>query len=130
MSGLYRAGRDGARLIGNITTALRDDPQTQAPRILSAFLGFYAGSGGVDGDGDIRDLDLLAGIDAHRSIFTHSLLAGVVGAGLLIAMFDLASVVHVRLPRQRDPLWDRPAEAGAQRNAPTPVLPLMNRWAA
>lgn len=58
--------------------------------MLAAFLGFYAGSGGVDGDGGIPDLDLLAGIDAHRSILTHSILAGVVAEGLLRLHTELA----------------------------------------
>ncbi|MBM4200987.1 MAG: hypothetical protein FJ189_06850 [Gammaproteobacteria bacterium] len=112
IDGSIAIGRDGARLVGGIGTALREDPKTQAPRVLAAFLGFYAGSGGVDGDGGIPDLDLLAGIDAHRSILTHSILAGVVAEGLLLAMVDLASQVHERLPVHRDPLWDRMAELG------------------
>ena len=112
IDGSIALGRDGARLVGGIGTALRDDPTTQAPRVLGAFLGFYAGSGGLDGDGGIPDLDLLAGIGAHRSILTHSILAGVVAEGLLLAMVDLASQVHERLPVHRDLLWDRMAELG------------------
>lgn len=112
IDGSVALGRDGARLVGGIGAALREDPATQAPRVLGAFLGFYAGSGGLDGDGGIADLDLLAGIGAHRSILTHSILAGVVAEGLLLAVVDLASEVHDRLPAHCDPLWNRMAEVG------------------
>lgn len=103
--------RGGAKLIGGISSALRDDPKTNAPRVIAAFLGFYAGSGGVDGNGGIPDLDLLAGIDAHRSILTHSILAGVVAEGMILATTDLASLVHRNLPVDHDLLWDKLANA-------------------
>ena len=107
---LIRGARD---LVTGVGGALVDSPRENAPKVLAAFLGFYAGSGGVDGDGGIPDLDLLAGIDAHRSLLTHSILAGVVAEGLLLAIADLASEVHAKLPFDHDPLWDRLAEAGA-----------------
>jgi len=111
IDGSIALARDGARLLGGIGQALMDDPQSNAPKVMAAFLGFYAGSGGVDGDGGIPDLDLLAGIDAHRSILTHSILAVVVAEGLLLAAADLSGEIHDRLPVDRDPLWDRLAQA-------------------
>lgn len=104
----------GARnLVTGVGGALMDNPRENAPKVLAAFLGFYAGSGGVDGDGGIPDLDLLAGIDAHRSLLTHSILAGVAAEGVLLAIADLASEVHAKLPFDHDPLWDRLAETGS-----------------
>lgn len=105
--------RGGAKLVSGISSALIDDPKTNAPRVVAAFLGFYAGSGGVDGNGGIPDLDLLAGIDAHRSILTHSILAGVIAEGMLLAVADLASLVHGNLPVDHDPLWDKLANAAS-----------------
>jgi hypothetical protein len=99
--------RDARDLVTGIGGGLMDNPRENAPKVLAAFLGFYAGSGGVDGDGGIPDLDLLAGIDAHRSLLTHSILAGVAAEGLLLAIADLASEVHAKLPFDHDPLWDR-----------------------
>ena len=81
--------------------------------MLGAFLGFYAGSGGIDGNGGIPDLDLLAGIGAHRSILTHSILAGIVAEGALLSIADLATQVHERLPFDHDPLWDTLAEGAS-----------------
>lgn len=105
--------RSGASLARSISNALVDNPKDNAPKVMAAFLGFYAGSGGVDGDGGIPDLDLLAGIDAHRSLLTHSILAGVLAEGLLLALVDLAGKIGDRLPLDHDPLWDRLAEAGS-----------------
>lgn len=105
--------RGGASLVRTTGGALRDNPKENAPRVLAAFLGFYAGSGGLDGDGGIPDLDLLAGIDAHRSLLTHSILAGVMAEGLLLAIVDLAAHIGDRLPLDHDPLWDRLAETAS-----------------
>jgi hypothetical protein len=113
IDGSIGLARDASRLVSGIGNALLVDPKGNAPKVLSGFLGFYAGSGGIDGDGGIPDLDLLAGIDAHRSILTHSILAGVVAEGLLLAIVDLASEVHDRLPLDHDPLWDKLAESAS-----------------
>lgn len=101
----------GAKLIGGISSALIDNPKENAPKVLAAFLGFYAGSGGTDGNGGIPDLDLFAGIDAHRSILTHSILAGVVAEGVLLAAADLAVLVQDNPPDSRDPIWEKLANA-------------------
>ena len=106
--------RGGAKLIDGISSALIDDPKTNAPKVVAAFMGFYAGSGGIDGNGGIPDLDLMAGIDAHRSILTHSIIAGVVAEGMLLATVDLASLIHGNLPVDHDPLWDKLANAASQ----------------
>lgn len=105
-------GRDGARLLNTLVRMLRDNPRANAPRVLGALLGFSAGSGGLDGDGGIPDLDLLFGVGAHRSPLTHTLIVGIVLEGLALALIDLATVVHERLPIERDPLWDAIAAYG------------------
>lgn len=105
--------RGGSKLVGGISSKLLDDPKTNAPKVVAAFLGFYAGSGGLDGNGGVPDLDLIAGIDAHRSILTHSIIAGVVAEGMLLATVDLASLIHGNLPIDHDPLWDKLANAAS-----------------
>lgn len=113
IDGSISVGRSGGQFISSVGRALVTDPKETAPKILAAFLGFYAGSGGVDGNGGIPDLDLLAGIDAHRALLTHSILAGIIAEGMLLSIADLASQVHERLPGDHDPLWDSLAKAGA-----------------
>jgi hypothetical protein len=54
----------------------------------------------------------LAGIGAHRSALTHTLIAGIVAEGLLLALADLAAEVHDRLPNNHDPIWDDLARIG------------------
>jgi hypothetical protein len=113
IDGSLALGKDGARILSAISHGMISKPKETAPKVLGAFLGFYAGSGGIDGNGGIPDLDLLAGIDAHRSIMTHSILAGIVAEGALLAIADLAAQVHERLPIDHDPLWDELAKSAA-----------------
>lgn len=113
IDGSIALGKGGANVISAIGQGLVSNPKEAAPKILGAFLGFYAGSGGVDGNGGIPDLDLLAGIDAHRSILTHSILAGIVAEGALLSIADLATQIHERLPGDHDPLWDTLAKAAS-----------------
>lgn len=113
IDGSIGLGKDGVRVLSAICRGLVSNPKETAPKVLGSFLGFYAGSGGIDGNGGIPDLDLLAGIDAHRSILTHSILAGIVAEGALLAIVDLATQVHERLPVDHDPLWDELAKSAA-----------------
>jgi hypothetical protein len=105
-------GRDGTRLVAGVARALVRDPKATAPAVLGGLLGFSAGSGGLDGNGGIPDLDLLVGIGAHRSPLTHTIIAGIVAEGLLLALADLAAEVHGKLPHAHDPLWDGLARIG------------------
>lgn len=89
-------------------------PSEAATHLLSLVVGFYCGSGG-DGDGGIPDLDLLAGIGAHRSIFTHSIIAGTFVETAVMSLVDLIQVVHAQLPPRHNDFWDsmlRHAEIG------------------
>ena len=105
-------GSEGVRLLTGISRALLRDPKGMAPKVLGAFLGFNVGSGGLDGNGGIPDLDLLAGIGYHRSPLTHSIIAGVLAEGMLLAIVDLAAEIHSRLPHDHDTLWDGLARVG------------------
>ena len=56
--------------------------------------------------GGIPDLDFLGGIGAHRSIFTHSVVAGVIVETLVLGILDLSRTVYKNLPEDHDPLWE------------------------
>jgi hypothetical protein len=112
IDGTVGIGREGFRLIVEVSRALLRDPKRTAPNVLGALLGFSAGSGGLDGNGGIPDLDLLGGIGLHRSPLTHTIIAGIVAEGLLLAIADLAAEVHGHLPERHDPVWDNLARIG------------------
>ena len=112
IDGGIAVSRETRRIVKEISTDLLRDPKRTAPKLLGALIGVGAGSGGVDGNGGVPDLDLLAGIGYHRSPLTHTIIAGIVLEGLLLALVDLASEVHHRLPHDHDPLWDELAEIG------------------
>ncbi|MFC1777323.1 GTPase domain-containing protein [Pseudomonadota bacterium] len=85
---------------------LRSEPKDAANQLFFTILGFYAGSGG-DGDGGIPDLDLMLGIGAHRSILTHSIIAGAFIETLVFSFLDLSRVLHQHLPDSHSTFWDR-----------------------
>lgn len=105
-------GRDARRFLLGTGRALLRDPKGTAPKVLGAFLGFYTGSGDVDGNGGVPDLDLMTGFGHHRSPFTHSIIAGMLAEGALLALVDLAAEIHCRLPHDHDVLWDGLARVG------------------
>lgn len=86
--------------------AIKDNPGESLPRAMVGALAFVAASGGPDGNGGAPDFDLTLGIDAHRSVFFHSFLAGVVIETLLYALASGIGVLYRHLPSAHDPLWD------------------------
>lgn len=90
-----------------ISSALYSDPKSNAPGVLALATGFLAGSGGMDANGGIPDSDLALGIGWHRSPFTHSIIAGAVVEGAILALVDLTGVIHDKLPPGYDPFWDK-----------------------
>lgn len=92
--------------VARMKAAYDQDPATTAQQLLVGALAALVISGGPDADGGGPDLDLLMGIDAHRSIFTHSVLTGAVLETALLSLGALATQVHAFLPEDRDPLWD------------------------
>lgn len=104
----------GSAAFKAVSETLESRPQEAATHLVSLVVGFYCGSGG-NGDGGIPDLDLLGGIGAHRSIFTHSIIAGVFVETAVMSMVDLVQVVHGHLPEEHATFWDelkRHAEVG------------------
>ena len=112
IDGTLAVGSEGRRFLLGVGRALLRNPREMAPKVLGAFLGFNAGSGGLDGNGGIPDLDLLAGIGYHRSPLTHTIIAGILAEGVLLAIVDLVAEIHERLPHDHDPLWERLARLG------------------
>ena len=86
-------------------STFKSRPSEGATHVLSLVVGFYCGSGG-NGDGGIPDLDLLAGIGAHRSILTHSIVAGVFVETAVVSLIDLVQIVHAHLPPVHSEFWD------------------------
>ncbi|MCC8363613.1 hypothetical protein LK996_11090 [Lysobacter sp. A6] len=90
-----------------LVAAFAADPGTVGPALMVGALAAYTSSGGLDGDGGAPDLDIaLIGIDAHRSLFTHSIVAGAVIETGLVSLVDLINRAHAYLPSVHDPLWD------------------------
>lgn len=97
------------RTVELLGKALILDPKANAPGVLALALGFYTGSGGQDGNGGVPDTDIaMFGIGDHRSLFTHSIISGIVIEASILALADLAGIVCEKIPRnQRDPFWDK-----------------------
>ena len=105
-------GRETRLILTQVVKALACNPREAAPKLIGTLLGLGAGSGGIDGNGGLPDLDLLLGIGWHRSPITHTIIAGIVAEGLILALVDLSAEVHGRLPVDHDPLWDDLARIG------------------
>lgn len=99
-------GRDFAALYDTLSSNLQNRPKETAPKLVAGVLGFLVGSGGVQGDGGVPDLDFLGGIGAHRSILTHSVVAGVIVETLVLGVLDLSRTIYKNLPENHDPLWE------------------------
>jgi len=95
-----------------ILKALKDNPKETAPQLFAGFLGFLAGSGGLDGDGGIPDGDLFFGIGFHRSILFHSIIAGMCIETITCSVLHLAGVMHKNLPEDHDLFWDNAHQFG------------------
>jgi hypothetical protein len=78
----------------------------QLPEAVVTVVAALVSSGGIDANGGIPDLDLQFGIGAHRSIFTHSIIAGSAVEGSLYGIATLVGLTYRHLPATHDPLWD------------------------
>lgn len=101
-----KLGGDFTALFDALSSNLQNHPKETAPKLVAGVLGFLIGSGGVQGDGGVPDLDLLGGIGAHRSILTHSVISGIVVETLVLGILDLSRTVYRNLPENHDPLWE------------------------
>lgn len=116
IDGTIDLGKQVWRVVGAAGSSVMDDPKKNAPGVLALALGFIAGSGGVDGNGGIPDSDItMFGIGDHRSLFTHSIIAGIVVEGSILALADLAGIVCDKLQiGQRSNFWDQISSAKDQ----------------
>lgn len=107
----YQALREYVRKSRDTTAALiqslRDKPSTTGPQLFVLVVSSLMASGGVDGDGGAPDLDLMFGIDAHRSVLSHSILMGAALETAVLSLVSLLALVHQNLPPQHDPRWDQ-----------------------
>jgi hypothetical protein len=95
------------KLFKKLVSSFQENPGEIGPDILVASLAFAFASGGLDGDGGVPDSDItMFGIDAHRSLFTHSILSGAVIEAGLYSMVDFVSRAYNYLPKKHDPIWD------------------------
>lgn len=92
--------------ISHIVVMSKQSPDAAALALFSSLVGFY--SGGGTGDGGAPDLDLVfGGIGWHRSIFTHSIIAGIVIEASVLSLLDLVGTVHNNLPEKHAEFWDQ-----------------------
>jgi len=105
-AGAQALGRDFTTLYETFNSNLRNRPGEAAPKVVAGVLGFLVGSGGVAGDGGIPDLDFLGGVGAHRSIFTHSIVSGIVVETLVLSFLDLSKTIYRNLPEEHDRFWE------------------------
>jgi hypothetical protein len=93
-----------------VAAFFREKPGEAAVGLLSSVVGFYLGIGHGNegfGDGGIPDLDLIfGGIGGHRSIFTHSIVAGAFVETAVLSLIDLNNTVHRNLPDGHSDFWD------------------------
>lgn len=91
----------------SIYYAIRNNPNEKLPALIAGVLGFYFGSGGLDGDGGFPDLDLALGIEDHRSLWTHSIFMGSLVEASVLTAVVLSMQLHKSLPSEHDPIWDK-----------------------
>ena len=83
---------------------VQSQPREAVPQLLVLVATSIVVSGGPDGDGGAPDLDLMFGIDAHRSILSHSILMGAALETGFLSLVHLVRLLHTKLPADHDPL--------------------------
>lgn len=98
---------EGVKVTGMQTvTLLRTQPREALPQLVTLVATSLLVSGGPDGDGGAPDLDLMFGIGAHRSLFSHSVLMGATLETAFLSLVKLVQLVHAKLPEPHDSMWD------------------------
>lgn len=100
---ICRSVRDFADQFAQV---FRADPKDAGIQLLTLVVTSLAVSGGPDGNGGAPDLDLMFGIDAHRSILSHSILMGAALEAGILSLLGVVKMTHSKLPAQHDELWD------------------------
>lgn len=98
--------RNVSGFVSRLATAVKYNPKEAAPNLLMVVVSSVLVSGGPDGDGGAPDLDLMFGIDAHRSILSHSILMGSALEAGIMSLVELVRLLHEKLPAQHDAIWD------------------------
>lgn len=91
---------------GQFAQAFKANPKDAGVQLLTLVVTSLAVSGGPDGNGGAPDLDLMFGIDAHRSILSHSILMGAALEAGILSLLGVVKMTHSKLPTQHDELWD------------------------
>jgi len=87
------------------------NPKKYLPGLLAVALGATIGSGGIDANGGISDQDInLFGIEDHRSIFTHSIIAGTVVEFCILAVTNFSDIIIEKMPDNHSVFWDKLSE--------------------
>lgn len=97
-----KASETAAIVVGSI----RDNPKDAGVQFFTLLLVSLGVSGGPDGNGGAPDIDLMFGIENHRSLLSHSILMGAALETGILSLLHLVTMTHGYLPEQHDPLWD------------------------
>jgi len=103
-----KSGADTSKkVVKNIIHLLTTNPKEAAPTLFLGILGFFCGSGGIDANGGIPDLDIaVGGIGNHRSIFFHSVISAAILETIVFASVKAINIMHSKLPEEHDSFWD------------------------
>lgn len=91
---------------GRFAQAFKANPKEAGVHLLTVVVTSLVVSGGPDGNGGAPDLDLMFGIDAHRSFLSHSILMGAALETCILSLLAMIKVTHAKLPDEHDGLWD------------------------
>lgn len=95
-------------LLTEIRIAYERDPTHTIVQLICISAGFTVGSGGLDGNGGVPDLDIsMFGIGQHRSILTHSIISGMAIETIAMVTVDAVALIYKKLPATHDPFWDK-----------------------
>lgn len=93
-------------LASQFAQSFRTNPKDAGVQLLTLVVTSLAVSGGPDSNGGAPDLDLMFGIDAHRSILSHSILMGAALEAGILSLLGVVQMTYSKLPTQHDELWD------------------------
>lgn len=87
-----------------VSRSIRDNPKDAGVQFFTLVLVSLGVSGGPDGNGGAPDLDLMFGIENHRSLLSHSILMGAALETGILSLLQLVTITHGHLPERHDPI--------------------------
>lgn len=105
-SAVLQTCRSVSDFAGQMGQAIRADPREAGVQLMTLVVTSLVVSGGPDANGGAPDLDLMFGIDAHRSILSHSILMGAALEAGILSLLGVVKMAHSKLPARHDELWD------------------------